>query len=355
VLVVGDHGEGLGDHGELAHGFALYRSTLHVPSILFPKPAKPLLHAKPWRMEDLGATVREWFDLTPLNASDGESLFDRGKDQRLLPSSTVLPSIQFSVNPSLGMRKGNLMYMRQGSEELYDLATDPDENRDLARDPTHRSDLEKLRAACDAAFPVERLQAVAVPTVENTPVELQGLQGLGYVGGFVPPFGNLQPADLHRVMEDDARFERIRETYRKDRNHEGMIQAYRTILDKYPRAAPYWKNYGLLLLQLGRQGDALPVFERAAQLNPRDAGSLVNLGSLYLIKGEVPKAKVLFELALAVNDTNAVAHKNLGIIYATTLKDPAKAVMHYKRYLELGPDADAKIIRDYVQRVELGH
>src|SRR5205823_12834753 len=34
IVVVGDHGEALGEHGELTHGLLLYEPTLHVPLII---------------------------------------------------------------------------------------------------------------------------------------------------------------------------------------------------------------------------------------------------------------------------------------------------------------------------------
>ena len=34
LIVAGDHGEGLGDHGELQHGHLLYQSTMHVPLVI---------------------------------------------------------------------------------------------------------------------------------------------------------------------------------------------------------------------------------------------------------------------------------------------------------------------------------
>ena len=34
VVVFGDHGEGLGDHQEIDHGYYVYESTLHVPLIV---------------------------------------------------------------------------------------------------------------------------------------------------------------------------------------------------------------------------------------------------------------------------------------------------------------------------------
>ena len=34
IILLSDHGEGLGDHGETSHGYFIYQSTLHVPLIV---------------------------------------------------------------------------------------------------------------------------------------------------------------------------------------------------------------------------------------------------------------------------------------------------------------------------------
>src|SRR5581483_12222283 len=34
IIIAGDHGEGLGDHGESQHGDLLYQATMHVPLLL---------------------------------------------------------------------------------------------------------------------------------------------------------------------------------------------------------------------------------------------------------------------------------------------------------------------------------
>jgi arylsulfatase A-like enzyme len=42
IIVVGDHGEGLGEHGEQTHGIFLYDSTTHVPLLVkLPISGKP--------------------------------------------------------------------------------------------------------------------------------------------------------------------------------------------------------------------------------------------------------------------------------------------------------------------------
>ena len=35
LVVTGDHGEALGDHGELTHGLFAYEATLHVPLLIW--------------------------------------------------------------------------------------------------------------------------------------------------------------------------------------------------------------------------------------------------------------------------------------------------------------------------------
>ena len=351
IVIVGDHGEGLGDHHEMGHGTALYRSTLHVPLIIWPKPERALAHAKPWRLEDLAPTVRQWFAL-PAQAGDGQSLFAGEGAARFLASLTIQPSIQYGVNPCLGMRRGPLMYIRHGLEELYDLSADPEEARDLSRDQARKRDLEELRAACNEAFPPERLQAAASAAIQTQDADLNALRGLGYVGGFVPALKELQRADIQKVCEDEAAFYAAEDAYKRDRAASPMKQAYESLLASYPRAALFYQKFGIFLLsQDDREGAAI-AFERAVKLNPRDTTSLVNLAGLELAAGKVERAKALYEAVLALDANDPVAHKNLGIIYQGFLKDPAQAVAHYKRYLELGPDADEDMIRKYIQDQE---
>ena len=348
MIVVGDHGEGLFDHHESTHGMALYRSTLHVPLLFFPKPDKPLAHARPWRLEDLSPTVREWCGLGPADGSDGTSLFRTGGEGRLLPSLTLQPSIYYGVNPCLGVRKGSLMYMRHGVEELFDLAADPDEGRDLSTDPSHRKELGELRAACKAAFPSEKLQTAASSTVPEHAADLQNLRALGYLGGFVPGLGSLQRADIRKVCDDQAAFDEAKKSYQQNQNAAAMRRAYEDLLARYPGAALYYKEFGVFLIRRKDNPAAAQAFERAIRLNPGDIMSLANLGGLELEAGRADRARALYEAVLGLDPDDPVAHKNLGIIYAGYLKDPAKAVQHYKKYLEIAPDSDAALVRAYI-------
>jgi len=352
VVVVGDHGEGLGDHSERGHGLALYRSTLHVPLLLYPRPDRPLRAPRPWRLEDLSGTLRSWFALAPAARSDGTDLFAEGRPDRPLPSLTLQPSFQFGVNPCLGLRRGSWMYMRHGVEELFDLASDPGEERDLAAQPAKRDDLVALREACDRALPRAALEAAAAPTAKAAPADLQALRGLGYLGGLAFDAARLQRANIRDVCEAEGAVVDAQESHRITGAAQPLREAYETLLRRFPRAAPYYRELGELLLREKNIEGAFDAFDHAVRLNPSDVESLVNLAGLHLALGHPDKARVLYESALVLQEADPVAHKNLGTLYAQYLKDPEKAVAHYRRYLELGGDEDQQVVRDYIRSVE---
>ena len=57
VVVVGDHGEALGEHGELTHGLLLYEPTLHVPMIIAAPSLSPRVIRTPVSTVDLAPTI----------------------------------------------------------------------------------------------------------------------------------------------------------------------------------------------------------------------------------------------------------------------------------------------------------
>lgn len=353
VVIVGDHGEGLGDHHEDYHGSGLYETTLAVPMIIRPKPEEPLKHPAPWGLQDLDPTLRDWFDLPKNPVCDGVDLFGAGPGDRPLPSLTILPSLTYGVNPILGIRKGNYMYMRHGVEELYDLSSDMAELKDLAASEAQSALMEGLRKDCSSAFPDDQLQAVLTPTMKHNSEELANLASLGYVGGPIAKLNDLQKADMRAVIQDSDAFENAREDAFQRGNTKAVLALEPVLLKKYPHAAGLYKNFGLLHMRLGDTKEACDLFDRAVQLNPTDVDALGNLGGLLLAQGQVEKAQVVLESGLAIDESDAVIRKDLGILYSDYLDDPARSLPHYKRYLELRPNAtDAAQIKDYIARME---
>ena len=80
IIVVADHGEGLGDHGEPQHGNLLYQSTMHVPLVMVGPGVAPGTSDAPVSTRRVFHTILDWAGLGsdhslalrgPLNSGDG--------------------------------------------------------------------------------------------------------------------------------------------------------------------------------------------------------------------------------------------------------------------------------------------
>jgi arylsulfatase A-like enzyme len=350
IVVVGDHGEGLGDRGEDTHGIGLYRSTLHVPLILWPRPTKPLRHPKPWGLVDLLPSVRDWFDLPASSEIDGESLFREGRKSRWLSAVSAEPTLLFGVAPFKGIRQERYFYLQDGGEELYDLSTDPDERTNLAGESAHRDILDSLRRVAHRAWPREWPSSAPAPSTTPNDEERRKLQSLGYLSGRSPSTGVLPHAPIGKLLLDRSLWERAREEdFRNGRRDATMALLERLVVD-YPASAFLKGEYGMHLAQAGRLKEGIRQLEEALLADPRDIPDLTNLGALYLKDGRDAPAEASLKQALALDPANAKAHKNLGILYAEYRKEPAQAIPHYREYLRMEPDSpDAPVIRAYLE------
>ncbi len=65
-----------------------------------------------------------------------------------------------------------------------------------------------------------------------------------------------------------------------------------------------------------------------------------NLAVAYTKAMFIAKAVIEYEKSLAYDPVNAEAHFNLGMLYKGQVNDPQKALVHFRKYLELKPDAE---------------
>jgi arylsulfatase A-like enzyme len=194
VVVAGDHGEGLGQHGHAAHG-GTWNEQLHAPLVIHAPGAEPRRVSTPVTAQDVLPILMH---LAP--APQAEALMDQTTGVDVLGAD---PGDRFLLSQDTGrVRKEDvpfrwaLMLDRwklfrlehsdgHVTEELYDLETDPYELNDVAlADPGLRRTMSEAltreietRRARGAAF-----RAGAEPeTRPEDPAVLQQLKELGYV------------------------------------------------------------------------------------------------------------------------------------------------------------------------------
>ncbi|MED5330165.1 MAG: sulfatase [Planctomycetota bacterium] len=206
VLVVGDHGEGLYDHGERNHGINLYDELLRVPMVLVPSlqsqeasesfPGQVLKEAV--ALEDVrGALLRLSLGESGAGKGRGSNLWDEivrqgaprprpifverphySAEQLTKRSGKKTPD-RYVFGAMMAVIAEGFKYILgpDGTEELYDLSADPDELHNLSgEDEERRARLAGLMAAWMEAHPVE----VVAPGDDLDQKRLEELRQLGY-------------------------------------------------------------------------------------------------------------------------------------------------------------------------------
>ena len=130
VVVVGDHGEMLGEHGEQTHGFFIYDAAVRIPLIVAGPGVPGREVADQVRIVDVMPTVLELLGVPGPKAVQGTSLLPLARGERLglvAHSESWYPRYHYGWSELQSVQDGRFKYIRAPRPELYDLAADPGE------------------------------------------------------------------------------------------------------------------------------------------------------------------------------------------------------------------------------------
>jgi arylsulfatase A-like enzyme/Tfp pilus assembly protein PilF len=256
IIVAGDHGEGLGDHGESQHGNLLYQSTMHVPLVV----AGP---AVAHDTVDTPVSTRRVFDtvLDFAGAQSDGSL--RGSPAEIVLGEAMKPFLSYGWQPQIMAIGGRNKAIFAGKLETYDLAADPAEQRNLGAGTSLPAE---MRKALDD-YPVPSPEASRA--AENLSAEArQSLASLGYVSGTAAPIVRKdapRPADMTVLLPliDAASTLFVEERYRE------AIPLFVRILAKDPQNLDAMLRLATSYSSLGQDAEALATFRKAAAIAPK--------------------------------------------------------------------------------------
>lgn len=202
VVLVSDHGESLGEHGEATHGLLLYDATLRIPLIVrLPGGlAAGSVRDEAVGLADIAPTVLALAGLPAESGVDGIDLFHRPAESRREHSAiSEYPRRRLGWSTLVAVRIGEWKFILAPRAELYHVARDPSELTDLAG-----VEREWTRDLTRAARRVERqlleLAADSGP-VEASTEERAKLAALGYLTGSPPTAATgTDPKDGIRLM-----------------------------------------------------------------------------------------------------------------------------------------------------------
>ncbi|MEZ5065357.1 MAG: sulfatase-like hydrolase/transferase [bacterium] len=252
-IVVGDHGESLGAHGEITHSLFIYDATQRVPGLVCGPGISPRLDRSPRPLLDVAPTVLAALGL-PAGDLPGIAL-QAPADERAAWIESAHPFLLRGASPLFGIREANWKYVLAPRPELYDLRHDPGETRNVVADHP-----EEARRLGDA---VRDVLATAVPLepVAADPEVAERLRALGYAGD---PQGAASPR----------------------RDPKDLVESL----------AALW--YGEQAWKDGDATAALPHLEEAIRRDPRNKEAHAYLMSVYASRGEWERARAAGERAL---------------------------------------------------------
>ncbi len=340
VVVVGDHGESLGEHGELSHAMTVYDATLRVPLLVVsPRENHPGHRvAEPVSLVDLTPTVLDLLGRRPLPQASGRSLRAalRGEPLTTLPcyAETDEPYHAGHWSPLRALITQQWKYIRSPKAELYDLLADPQELQNLANESPDQ--LQKLEGELTAWE--ERMNQRLAGNVSLTEQERRALSSLGYASHRKSNGEEERPL---RDVKDMLPF------YYKLNDAAAMIDAGR-----YDLAEPvlrevlaadddYFAAHGELgrcLLKQNKLPEAVQSLRRTMELDPGAEQVQSMLGATLLLQGDYAAAVEALELAIRLNPDLYQNHFNLGMTLEK-LGRPDEAIKHYQDCLERAPDA----------------
>jgi arylsulfatase A-like enzyme/Tfp pilus assembly protein PilF len=393
VIITADHGEALGDHGELTHGLFAYEPTLKIPLLV--RAAGVAHHTEPGyvRHVDIVPTILEAAGVAKPALLPGASLLGP-----IGSRDAYFESLSASLNrgwaPLTGVIHRGEKYIELPIVELYDLPRDPREVTNLRND--------RRRDADEARRLLTSMHEGNATSRNVSPEEAARLRSLGYVSGGAASKTDYTAADdpknlvaldnkMHDVIDAyerrdvgralalakevvaarpemaagrellafvlqqsenvPAAIENLREAIR----HGGQTDATRVQLGLLltesgkageaaeilaPLAAgndPDALNaFGIALADQNRSDEAVRQFNRVLEADPNNAPALQNLGIVALRRDDVAGAQTYLGRALALNPRLPLALNTLGVVYARQ-GDYARAVSSWNQAVAIDP------------------
>ncbi len=355
VVVTGDHGEALGDHGEASHGLFAYESTLRVPLIIsemgpataghdgnndarpvLPDPRGGEVSDVPVRHVDILPTILDALGQPTPPGLAGRTLLPAAERRAgAAPRTSYFEAMAAMLNrgwaPLTGVVADRDKFIDLPLPELYDLRRDPAEQTNLdGKSPERERVLQADLRGFGAALPGER--------AHEDPDALAQLRALGYVSSSTPAKTHYTEADDPKRLVDIAEaIHRGVDLYSAHRFEEA-VQVYRQVLARRPDMALAYKHLAFVEWERGNTGGALAVLQQAIRNGVTAPSILTQLGSYLTESGRPDQAARLLAPLAQDPEVDADTLNALGIAYAQSGHAP-EAAQVFERVLAQTPDS----------------
>ena len=290
IIVVGDHGESLGEHGEALHGKLLYQGVMRVPLVVAGTGIEPGRIDRPVSSRQAFDTILGWAD-----GADSPGWMEESDEPVL--GEALKPYLQYGWQPQVMGVTGTLKVIRSGETEVYDVVADPAEAHDLVGEvEIGRTLLEAIRD-----YPVIPESASGEHAEGGKALSEEAVRKLASLGYFDsgPGHGEREnapnPKDMTHIFRDldvgSALF--IRQEY------ETAIPVFSRVLAEDPENLVVSLRLAVAHSVLGHEKEAQGFFERSRDISPESIDLRHYHAMHYFRFDQWEQAKPLFESVLA--------------------------------------------------------
>ncbi len=305
MIIVGDHGDGLGEHYEQTHSLLIYEATQHVPLIV----RSPGLFRGPYVVDDVVVSISDVFatvlDLLGIDHNppgDGISLLKcRDQPNRMVYMETMATYLEHGWAPLHGLRRHRDKYVFAPTPEYYDLESDPHElDNLLSGRPSNEAKLAATELKTELAARMKdspTAEAVAGAAMDPDRDALRRLQSLGYLGGDTEP-GEYELRNPRDMMPSLSLYMDAVSATEAGRYGEALAKLHK-VLERSPRDRLALRQLGITCLKLGRIDDAEEAFRKSNAIKP-EVEVCLYLFEITTRSQRLEEAKELLQQAIAL-------------------------------------------------------
>ena len=340
IIVVGDHGEMLGEHGEIEHSYYIYESSIKVPFIV-----KPSGKVNPTRVKenvgliDIAPTVCSLLGIKAEQEFNGEDItkFFDGKSVRQEKQFYYIESLtptKFEFNSLLGVMEGNWKYIQTTQPELYNVVKDRAEENNLVDQESNRARLMKEHLQIILEEQVRKSEG---PDKEFDSDSIEQLASLGYVGGGVD-----ETFEFDQSKPDPKGKVRIHEKFKTAMKHFAKKEYDQSLKlgDEIRKELPFitlaHDLAGNIALERGDAETAIANYSKALDLQSENTKLMQKLAVCYHQNKQIEESAATWKSLLAIEPDNVEALNNYAIDMVS-LEKFKLAIESWKQSLAIEP------------------
>lgn len=342
IAVIGDHGEGLGDHGESAHGYYIYDYAILVPFFIM-TPLKPLHDIQvnaAVSSVDIFATLLEIAGIEkPINSQSNSLLplfFNPQKEPEgnFTCSEALSCHLQYGWAPLYSLRTNQYKYIEAPKPELYNLVQDPGELVNIIDQFPKMA--ENFKQLLTEFIKTSSQAAIKPETVQLDKETIKKLASLGYLGTSLPKLKNQPQADPKDKLETYKTIEKAGQLVLKKEYAPAL-----TLLSDLQKTDPNIPQARLLLAaclqKLNKPLDAKIHLQAVLENDPDNILAMHSLAEILANQGENESAISFAKKIIGLDPKNLLALTLLSEIYLKE-NDYANALPYLDHIYQIQPN-----------------